>query len=93
MSKMETITLHDGGGTVEVDTEGCDQFGFQAGDLVAPEGHDNPATVLGVAPVPEEIRCDCVASGQPLLWVRGGEGQVCFIPPNFVDQLVKVEVH
>jgi hypothetical protein len=90
MSKMETVTIPEFG-DIEVDTEACSEFGFAAGDRVAPAGHSNFATVLGVASVPASMQADCMSNNEPLLWVRGDEGQVCFVPSCIIDQLVKEE--
>lgn len=88
MSKMETITIPEFG-DLEVDTEACKELGFAAGDRVAPQGHDNFATVLGLAKIPEGMRDDCGHGDTPMLWVRGDEGQICFVPSCIMDQLVK----
>ena len=91
MPKMQTITLQDGGGTIEVDTEACSQFGFEAGDQIAPEEHmDKPATVLGAAPIPEGLRCDCVNHSDPVLWVRSQADEICIVPQRILETLKKV---
>lgn len=93
MSKMQTITVPDFG-DLEVDTEACSLFGFQAGDKVAPEGQeDKPATILGVAPIPDGIEVGCVDHNNPVLWVEGYQGEVCFIPPNLLAHIRKIVVN
>jgi len=92
MSQKEKITLDDGV-ILEVDVEACSQFGFQAGDRVRPDYAENYATVIGVAALPDEVRGDCIPSGQLLLWVRSDRDQVCFVPPSIIARLEKEDSH
>lgn len=92
MAGMKEVTLGDGS-IIKLDTDddACSHFGFQAGDRVAPEGNSNVATVLGVALVPEGVRCDCSDIDEYLLWVESDDGDVCFVPSHILEQLRKVD--
>jgi len=69
------------GTPLQVDTSGeaCEKFGFQPDQRVL-DPYNNEATVVGVAPLPENA--GCMKKGTDVLFISldGADGKVCFYP-------------
>lgn len=78
---MSVFKVRAHGYSFTVDPDGCEEFGFAAGDRVRVLPERRNATVIGVSPLPGEQCTHCAAAGQPVLWVRPSRREtVCFVP-------------